>query len=550
MRFADIACGSGSFLLGVYDSLLRYHTTYYNSYGKKEIARAAGCIENTDGSFTLSIGQRREILRNNVFGVDVDAQAVEVAQLSLALKLLEDATTATARAFQPKLGEKILPDMTKNIVCGNSLIDHDILDGQLFERNEERKLNPMSYEDKFPFLKTSGGFDAIVGNPPYGASFSTEAKKYLFEKYPVLKGQPESYEYFLYLSPNLTKENGMLAFIVPTNFIESDRAEGLREFLLKSGKITLLSNFRYKVWKDNASEPLVIIYQLGDVNNSETLVVHPNSIDEFVQNFNAIELNQGDWLETAKKRFLVRADAKLIKKIEEVKATLENVCEISQGIIVYKTREDGARNLYISEVQKDNGWKKLLDTKSSLKRYELNWGNRFLKYGNWLWCPRDSKFFEEPKIVFIRLRNKSLSRKLIGTYDEEKFYNRDNFNNVILKDKKYSLKYILALFNSNLLNYWYKAYFDNVNINPAQVKLLPIRAINFDDAAEKAAHDKMVALVEQMLDAKKHLQAARTDKDKTFYEDRCNALDRQIDKLVYRLYELTEDDIKIVEGAA
>lgn len=167
MRFADIACGSGSFLLGVYDYLLRYHTTYYNSAGKKGEARAAGCIENADGSFTLSIGQRREMLRHNVFGVDVDAQAVEVAQLSLALKLLEDATTATARAFQPKLGEKILPDMTKNIVCGNSLIDHDILDGQLFERNEERKLNPMSYEDKFPEIMRGGGFDAIVGNPPY-----------------------------------------------------------------------------------------------------------------------------------------------------------------------------------------------------------------------------------------------------------------------------------------------------------------------------------------------------------------------------------------------
>ncbi len=86
MRFADIACGSGSFLLGVYDYLLRRHTDYYNSSGKKAEARAAGCVENADGSFTLSIAQRREILRNNVFGVDVDAQATEVAQLSLALK--------------------------------------------------------------------------------------------------------------------------------------------------------------------------------------------------------------------------------------------------------------------------------------------------------------------------------------------------------------------------------------------------------------------------------------------------------------------------------
>ncbi len=185
MRFADIACGSGSFLLGVYDYLLRYETDYYNSPGKKGEARAVGCIENADGSFILSIAQRREILRNNIYGVDVDAQATEVAQLSLALKLLEDATTATARAFQPKLGEKILPDMTKNIVCGNSLVDHDILDGQLFERNEERKLNPMSYEDKFPEVMRRGGFDAIVGNPPYVRphNLDTVSKEYFWKNY-------------------------------------------------------------------------------------------------------------------------------------------------------------------------------------------------------------------------------------------------------------------------------------------------------------------------------------------------------------------------------
>ena len=82
------------------------------------------------------------------------------------------------------------------------------------------------------------------------------------------------------------------------------------------------------------------------------------------------------------------------------------------------------------------------------------------------------------------------------------------------------------------------------------IRHLPIRAINFKDAADKAAHDKMVALVEQMLDAKTHLQTARTDRDKTFYQDRCNALDRQIDKTVYDLYALTPDEIKIVESNA
>ena len=104
---------------------------------------------------------------NNVWGVDIDAQAVEVAQMSLYLKLLEEETTATAHA-QNLLHGAILPTLNKNIVFGNSLIGTDILEGQLFEPTEERKLNPLDFQSAFPQIMKNGGFDAIVGNPPYG----------------------------------------------------------------------------------------------------------------------------------------------------------------------------------------------------------------------------------------------------------------------------------------------------------------------------------------------------------------------------------------------
>ncbi|HKP73248.1 MAG TPA: DNA methyltransferase, partial [Pyrinomonadaceae bacterium] len=101
MRFADIACGSGSFLLGVFDELLRYHTAYYNrnKTGRAE-GRRAGCVENADGTLRLSLRQKKAILTDNIYGVDLDAQAVEVAQLSLFLRLLEDETTASAKGYQ------------------------------------------------------------------------------------------------------------------------------------------------------------------------------------------------------------------------------------------------------------------------------------------------------------------------------------------------------------------------------------------------------------------------------------------------------------------
>src|SRR5205823_5676612 len=139
---------------------------YYNEPKNRRKALKVGCIENPDGSLRLSLNQRKDILLNNIYGVDLDAQAVEVAQLSLFLKLLEDETTASAKGFQLQFRETMLPSLDKNIIHGNSLIGWDI-GGGLFDNEEERKLSPMDFEQTFPEAMRRGGFDAIVGNPPY-----------------------------------------------------------------------------------------------------------------------------------------------------------------------------------------------------------------------------------------------------------------------------------------------------------------------------------------------------------------------------------------------
>ncbi len=147
MRFADIACGSGSFLLEVFDCLVRCHAKYYNENPGK--AKKGDCVERDDG-LHLSLKKKQEILRNNIYGVDIDRQAVEVAQLSLYLKLLEDETIGSAAAFQNEFHFTLLPPLTDNIVCGNSLIGTDILETGKFTPEEERKLNPMDWEQRFP----------------------------------------------------------------------------------------------------------------------------------------------------------------------------------------------------------------------------------------------------------------------------------------------------------------------------------------------------------------------------------------------------------------
>src|SRR5690606_1598457 len=150
LRFADIACGSGSFLLGVFDELLRYHAEWYNRPENEKRAKRDGCARNEDNLCKLPLAPRRAILQNNIHGVDIDRQAGEVAQLSLFLKLLEDERATSARQYQLDYArdanlKKLLPDLSSNIVCGNSLIGWDVAGLSTVFPDDDRRLNPLEF---------------------------------------------------------------------------------------------------------------------------------------------------------------------------------------------------------------------------------------------------------------------------------------------------------------------------------------------------------------------------------------------------------------------
>lgn len=214
LKFADIACGSGSFLIGVYDYVLRYHETYYNNNRKS--AKKGDCVEQ-NGFLILTLKKKRQILLSNIFGVDIDHQAVEVAQLSLYLKLLEDETIASAKNYQHEIHQAILPPLTNNIVCGNSLVELDVLDGDLFDDTHQRELNPLNFKERFPKIFDNGGFDAIVGNPPYVRPhrMPQATKEYLWKTLATFRAKSDMYSCFMERSLDLIKEGAKLSFIVP-----------------------------------------------------------------------------------------------------------------------------------------------------------------------------------------------------------------------------------------------------------------------------------------------------------------------------------------------
>ena len=174
---------------------MRHHGNYYNGLPEAERARAVkkgDCIDR-EGKLYLSLRKKREILLNNIFGVDIDSQAVEVAQLSLYLKLLEEETTGSARQYLLEFAhtaklKKLLPDLGQNIVCGNSLIGWDIIKTEGYPYTRVLTLRPLDFAVAFRNTMKEGGFDALVGNPPYGAELGLPSQHYLRAKFGMEEG--------------------------------------------------------------------------------------------------------------------------------------------------------------------------------------------------------------------------------------------------------------------------------------------------------------------------------------------------------------------------
>ena len=209
--------------------------------------------------------------------MDIDAQAVEVCQLSLYLKLLQEETEASTHQYLLDFEhiakmKKLLPDLSKNIVCGNSLIGTDILEGQLFASDEERKLNPMNFEDAFPEVMKRGGFDAIVGNPPWislSGKFRNEVYpvrtlEYLISRYRGNTYMPNMYEYFIAQGLTLTRQYGCFSFVVPDRLGFNNQFVELRKRILDEARILSLV---YKVpFPGITADTLIFVVQKDKVD--------------------------------------------------------------------------------------------------------------------------------------------------------------------------------------------------------------------------------------------------------------------------------------------
>jgi type I restriction-modification system DNA methylase subunit len=168
LRILDPACGSGSFLLGAYQYLLNYHRDWYQKDDPRKHPQEI--YQGYGGQWYLTTREKKRILLNNVYGVDIDPQAVEVTKLSLLLKVLEGENQDSLERQIKLFKERALPDLGSNIKCGNSLIGPDFYQDKqmnLLDSDEAYRINAFDWEKEFREIMKHGGFDAVIGNPPY-----------------------------------------------------------------------------------------------------------------------------------------------------------------------------------------------------------------------------------------------------------------------------------------------------------------------------------------------------------------------------------------------
>ncbi|MCX6339227.1 MAG: N-6 DNA methylase [Candidatus Aureabacteria bacterium] len=563
MKFADISCGSGSFLLGIYDLLLRYHGNYYNAHPKK--ARKGDCIEH-DGKRYLSLRKKREILLNNIYGVDIDAQAVEVCQLSLYLKLLQDETTASAHEHQMEFHETLLPPLNKNIVCGNSLIGTDILEGQLFPGDEERKLNPMNFEDAFPEVMKRGGFDAVVGNPPYvfgrdwkALNINDEHKAYFNRKYTASSYQLDMFSLFMERASSLTKFGGRIGQIVPNVWLTNTYSSTTRAFILSRAHDLCIAVPPSDVFAGITVD--TVVYTLEKAQRSgdsfDVKAIRDGALEPISTYETAKYLDGHRPISTA----ITPQSADLAEQIKQQNIELGRIAEITRGVHSYRlggygrsafgsgpqTKRDLAERPYHSPKKKPEYRPFVYGC--DLHRFTPPHATEYVKYGPWLAEPRNPEFFCGERVY----SRKILADRLVVTVETTDSVADQQVYITKPTPGSLSATFLAGILGSQLIAFFIRSYYDESNqafpqIKVTQLKALPIPKLNLSDPADKLRHDQMVRLVEVLLEAKKQLAKAKTDKDKTYYENKCAGLDHQIDRLVYDLYGLTNKEIAIVEG--
>jgi hypothetical protein len=598
LKILDPACGSGSFLLGAYQYLLDWHKNYYHSQFRLNPSKGDRKVKKDnpltlDGNLTTA--EKKRILLNNIYGVDIDPNAVEVTKLSLLLKCMEGETEASIENQLRLFHDRVLPSLENNIKCGNSLVDEDFYGLQL-DFGEEKKIRPFNWQKAFPEVfnrkvekkendlkaiatkakehakkameyaselenkltaltepesnyNNKGGFDVVIGNPPYvqfsmSEWFDEEQKKYLLKKYCSSMGRMNTFGFFIEQGINLLSKYGKLGFIIPNTILTQEYYQELRNLILETSHIDNIVYYDKLVFTDAVVETTTVILSRGS-SKIKTIISHCDKDLNYTEKL----VSQETFKFTHKNQFSVsyeESDVLIKNKIDnKCKFTFKDIGEINQAIALKSDRE-----AYLFEKKIEANYKPVLDGRD-INRYQTTWSGKYLKYDITAIhsCKREDIFLSKEKIFFRRV-----SSSLIATLDERQFYALNTLVAINLKKGiEINIRFILAIFNSKLYNYYYNKFLKSTKkvfseIQARQIAQLPFPTINLKNKEDKTIHYEIVRLVNQLLKLNEEIQEQKLETNKIQIKSKIDYCESEINKLVYELYELTPDEIKLVEG--
>jgi len=582
LKILDPACGSGAFLNQALEYLIKEHSNLQNDLALM-------------GDLFASYQAEESVLENNIYGVDINEDAVEIAKLSLWLR--------TAKKGRP------LTILADKIKCGNSLIsDKTVVD------------NAFVWEDEFPEVFEQGGFDVVIGNPPYVSTKQIEKfhREYFWSIYKeLLISEMDLYEIFLYDNIyNKLKSNGLISFITPNSYYTSKSFENLRKYIINHTHIIEIIDFPYRFFpfEDVNTETSIIV--LKKINISKNLVsvlstaskvkLNQNlSIDNNIKD-NVVLINQTEIKEFYDYKIIIK-QSNVLKKLLKCNNKLGDYLELHKGWMSVP-KQTKSNDTIIN--------KGIFNKQEVVQLNILNTCNQYLegkdihryytdkvdKYVNIEIIDKKTKCWHfEDKLILQRIVGQN-KNKIFATFDNENNIIFPNANLVNSINDNIDIRFFLAILNSTLVSYFYNVYYGESNTNLTKVAFenIPIPEISDIQHLEFVQKSKfMIAQTKELINLKqnfinelelekipkklqnfeelsfdefvkeykkaKKLKFADKLEERNFKNDwkalfendknivldlqsQINKVDNKIDKMVYELYGLSDEEIKIVEG--
>ncbi|WAL60663.1 Eco57I restriction-modification methylase domain-containing protein [Thermocoleostomius sinensis] len=516
-QILDPACGSGAFLLGAYQYLLNWQLQRYLTVGKSSVL-----VPDSHGQWQLSIAEHLRLL-NYLYGVDIDPAAIGVTRLSLWLMTLTSPDTL----------DRPLPDLSNQLRCGNALIDADCHD--------------FTWQQAFPTILANGGFEVVIGNPPYldSEGMTTHLPNWrqaCTQQYRSAVGNWDLFCVFIEKAIDLCRSGGFISLVVPNKLASAAYAHPVRQLLTQTTQLLHLRDYAAVPVFAASVYPLVFVAKKGGTSNSSLLYEAMQDLQQ-VHSSRSINLfASGDmW------RFTTPVSQSLLSRLQQTLPALGDIARVQGAATVAEAYE-------IQSLIQDNSLPTTGDlpviNSGTIDRYQLRWGHKPLRYLGQVYhypcvaavhsTKLPTKRYQQatkPKIIVA-----GLSQQLECAIDRHGSVLAAKSTSIIWQDTEtLDLRYLLGLLNSQLLNAYFRHSFGGnrlqggyYRVGPPQLRSLPIYMPNWDDATDRQQYIRLIALVEQRLSATTTSQFG--------------PLDHAIDRLVYALYRLNEAEIKTVEA--